>query len=589
MPSLSRLRTKARKPAVLSLMAIQREPTNVGSQFEVLVRHLYDRLLNNEVFGEDAAARLAELAYAIALPGVLVALFLFPAYHGLPPHPQERGYWSQACDHLFFVTYAFVIMGGAVIFQWEMLFPDALDISVMATLPIRLRRLLTGRIAAMTMFLGLVHVGTSGLGCLFLPAVADQRCGYFRQLLAQVVAVSMSGISIVGALITVQAVLVSLPGGTLADTMRAVVRILSLIALLTLLFLFPLTAHYLHPLLGASISPAAVRWFPPFWFLAIYECVMWSDRAPLIFHSLAPTGVLAAVAMMATAVATYPLGYQRRVRQILEGSMKQRDVKTRSSLQALLHRVVLRTPKTRATAHFVAQTLRRTERLQLYMAMYIGLGIALVLSGVLAPQLDGPNVKVVFSSAGLRMSVPVVAFWAVAGMKTVMLSPIGRRGSWIFRVIDGTPGNEVLRGGRVLTTCVAIAGTLLSIAALNALAPRNLIGIRMLVTQVLFGCTLPIILTEIFFADFRTVPFAGIERRSVHELPFTFVRYFVIFPAFVLTMAAAEDWTSLSVLNTSLGVIALGAASLMACSFRMWLIARLPPKEELTLIRFGAE
>jgi len=488
-----------------------------------------------------------------------------------------------------FLTYTFVIMGCAVIFQWEMLFPDALDISVMATLPIRLRRLLTGRIAAMAMFLALVHVGTSGLGCLFLPAVADQRCGYFRQLLAQVVAVSMSGVSIVGALITVQAVLVSLPHGTLAETMRAVVRILSLIALLTLLFLFPLTAHYLHPLLGTSISPAAVRWFPPFWFLAIYECVMWSDRAPSIFHSLAPTGVLATATMMAAAVATYPLGYQRRVRQILEGSMKQSAVKARSSLQVLLHRAVLRTPKARATAHFAAQTLRRTERLQLYMAMYIGLGIALVLSGVLALQLDGPNVKVVFSSDGLRMSVPVVAFWAVAGMKTVMLSPIGRRGSWIFRVIDGTPGNEVLRGGRVLTTCVAIAGTLLSIAVLNALAPRNLIGASMLVTQVLFGCTLPIILTEIFFADVRTVPFTGIERRSVHELPFTFVLYFVIFPAFVLTMAAAEGWTSVSVRNTSLGVMALGAAYLMAFSFRMWLGARLPPKEELTLIGFGAE
>jgi len=289
MPKLSWLWTRARKPVVLSLMAIQAEPTNAGSQFEVLVRHLYDRLLNNEVFGEDAAARLAELAYTIALPGVLVALFLFPAYHGLLPHPPERSYWSQACDHLFFVTYTFVIMGCAVIFQWEMLFPDALDISVMATLPIRLRRLLTGRIAAMAMFLALVHAGTSGLGCLFLPAVADQSCGYFRQLLAQVVAVSMSGISIVGALITVQAVLVSLPHGTLAETMRAVVRILSLIALLTLLFLFPLTAHYLHPLLGASTSPAAVRWFPPFWFLAIYECVMWSDHTPSIFHSLART------------------------------------------------------------------------------------------------------------------------------------------------------------------------------------------------------------------------------------------------------------------------------------------------------------
>jgi hypothetical protein len=80
------------KPPVESLLALRPEVEREQSQTEVLVGHLYDRLLNNEIFGEDAGARVAELAYAIALPGVLVALFLFPAYHGLPPHPQER--WS---------------------------------------------------------------------------------------------------------------------------------------------------------------------------------------------------------------------------------------------------------------------------------------------------------------------------------------------------------------------------------------------------------------------------------------------------------------------------------------------------------------
>jgi len=228
MPSAWWSRTGTSRPPVASLLALQPETERERSHFEVLVWHLYDRLLNNEVFGEDAAARVTELAYAIALPGVLVALFLFPAYHGLPPHPQERSFTSQACDHLFFVTYAFVVMGCAVIFQWEMLFPDALDASVLTTLPISLRRLLTARIAAVALFLMLVHAGTSGLGCLFLPAVADQRCGYFRQLLAQVTAVSMSGVCIVAALIALQAVL-RLPQGRWAEVTRGVVRSVSLL------------------------------------------------------------------------------------------------------------------------------------------------------------------------------------------------------------------------------------------------------------------------------------------------------------------------------------------------------------------------
>ena len=75
--------------AVLSVgvQACLHEPPRVQPQFEVLLRHLFDRLLNNEAFGEDAALRVTQLAYAIVLPGILVALFLFHAYHGIPPNP----------------------------------------------------------------------------------------------------------------------------------------------------------------------------------------------------------------------------------------------------------------------------------------------------------------------------------------------------------------------------------------------------------------------------------------------------------------------------------------------------------------------
>jgi hypothetical protein len=574
---------------VLSLLAIPMAPAPVRSQFEVMVRHLYDRLLNNEVFGEDAATRLAQIAYAIALPGVLIALFLFPAYHGLPPHPLERSFWSQACDHLFFVTYAFVIMGSAIIFQWEMLFPDPLDVSVMATLPIELPRLLAGRIAAMTIFLALVHLGTSGLGCLFLPAVADQRCGYVRQLFAHAMAVTMSGASIVAALIVLQAMLVCLPRGRVAEMMRSLARILSLTMLLTVLFLFPLTAHYLKPLLDSGAAPLAARCFPPFWFLGVYEWLMWGGRAPFLFHQLAGTGLLATAGLIALAAAIYPLGYVRRVRQLVEGGSLEKAGSRSGSLQAVMHRILLRSPQTRATAHFAAQTLRRLERLHLYLAMYAGVGVALVLSGVLALRTNGSAVALVFSVDGLRVALPIVVFWTVAGMKTALLSPLGRRGSWIFHVIGGSPDPAQLRGARLLTTCTATVATLLAVGALDAAAPHGALGPRLLATQLLFACSLPLILSQLFFAGVRTVPFTGADRISTRELPLAFVRYFVTFPAFALSIAAAEIWTEVSVAHLVGGALLLLASYLLASEFRVWRATMPPLQEELTLMGFSAE
>ena len=584
MPRERWLKRELSRPPVASLLALQPATEQERSHFEALVRHLYDRLLNNEVFGEDPAARVAELAYAIALPGVLVALFLFPAYHGLPPHPQERSFTSQACDHLFFVTYAFVVMGGTVIFQWEMLFPDTLDVSVLTTLPISLRRLLTARIAAVALFLTLVHAGTSGLGCLFLPAVADQRCGYFRQLLAQITAVSMSGVCIVAALIALQAVLLWLPRGRLAEVTRGVVRIGLLTGLITVLFLFPLTAHYLGHLVGGVAGTTTVRWVPTFWFLGVYDTIMWGDLAPSIFHKLARTGVLCTVAGVLIAAVTYPLGYRRRVQELVEGAPLTKHRAGSGWLQAILNGLVLPRPRMRATGYLAAQTLLRIERLHLYLAMYVGLGAALVLSSVLALRITGGHVAVVIQADGLRMAVPLLAFWAVAGLHTAMRSPVAKRGSWLFRAISGTPGQDELSGGRRLAVCVAWVGIVCTMVLIDACAPRGVPGVAEAGAQFLFACGLPLLLAEIFFADTRTAPFTGVAQRSVHALPLAFVRYFVLMPAFVFTMAAGGSWAASSGRKFVCTAFLLGAAYVSVRTFRVWLSSRPAPTDEPTFV-----
>ena len=75
----------------------------------------------------------------------MVALYLCPVYHpftGWPPgRPFDAGpppYWLQVNHHFFFVLYSFVAMGIVTVFEWDMFFPDLLDIFVLTTLPIRI-------------------------------------------------------------------------------------------------------------------------------------------------------------------------------------------------------------------------------------------------------------------------------------------------------------------------------------------------------------------------------------------------------------------------------------------------------------------
>ena len=123
------------KHPVLSL-GVQAESVTIErekSQFEILVRHLFYRFLHNELLtsDDDETKRVMQISCAIAVPGLLVALFLFPAYHAFPPYPVHRPFWAQAADHYFYVMYSFVVMGAATVFEWDLLFPDLVDVFVL--------------------------------------------------------------------------------------------------------------------------------------------------------------------------------------------------------------------------------------------------------------------------------------------------------------------------------------------------------------------------------------------------------------------------------------------------------------------------
>src|SRR6202051_2804236 len=165
------------------------EEAQEQSQFRLLIRHFLERFFNNDMVSADGEtrARLLQVVYAIALPGMVVALFLFPFYHA----PLERPFWSQVSDHYFYVLYSFVAVGAVSIFSWDLLFPDLLDLFVLSPLPIVGARLFRSRIVAAVLFLGLFLLGSSALGTIFYPLLSESP-GLARHLLAHVLAVLAS-------------------------------------------------------------------------------------------------------------------------------------------------------------------------------------------------------------------------------------------------------------------------------------------------------------------------------------------------------------------------------------------------------------
>src|SRR5271165_3250040 len=416
------------------------------TQFSHLVRHFLERFFNHETASAtgDGKTRLVQIACAAGLPGLMVAVYLWPLYHPVivyPPHPHlipgPPPYWAQANHHFFFVMYSFVAMGLVTVFEWDMFFPDLLDVFVLGTLPIPSRRQFLARVCAIAVLVAGFLVDANLLAILVLPLATDPP-QLMALLLCHASAVALSGLFSAGLVLAIQGTLLALLGEKLFRRTSLLLQGATVAAFLILLLLFPVLSGITPALLQSNASVA--RWFPPFWFLAVFQQHL--PDAPTLpeWPQLAHRGILATLLIWSVSVAAYPPAHTRRVRALVQGTSSRRR---RNWLLAPFHRVlhltILRAPLRRGVFHFISQTILRVPRYRIYLVLYFGVGFALVVASILRLDVRRGHLEGAYSADGIRVAIGIIAFWVVAGLRSAFASPGNQQGGWIFRGIHGNP------------------------------------------------------------------------------------------------------------------------------------------------------
>jgi hypothetical protein len=361
---------------------------------QVLVDHFFRRFFDNDTIEVDGDTQttVSRVLSMVAAPGLMVSFFIA----SLIAHPPL---WASIGIHYMFVLYTFVVVGGVTIFEWEMLFPDRMDFLILSPLPLKSRQLLTAKAVALAGFLGLFLVGCSVFPTLILPAGSHGM--YFRQLLAHGVSVTLAGIFVALFFLAVGGVMLCVLDASQFRVVSPLVQTLSVMALLELMVQFGRFSLLAKPLAGA-------RWVPSFWFLGVYEKVLYGDAAPafagvMTRYALEGTAVVAAIVLL-----SYPMAWARTRRMAVEGGTRKRKESSRW-LAELVHSVV-RLPGERAVFHFIGQTLRRNNRYQAYLAMYCGTGLALALAVAVNVRVKDGDVSPGLSDAGLHAVMPLLVF-----------------------------------------------------------------------------------------------------------------------------------------------------------------------------------
>jgi len=543
-------------PAVLSLnvqaaMGPAREPRR--SQFELLVRHFLERFFNHETASADGdgKTRLVQMAFAAGLPGLMVSVFLWPVYHpfkGWPPGSTRVGpppYWLQMNHHFFFVIYSFVVMGLVTVFEWDLFFPDLLDIQVMGTLPVRSRRVFMGRVAAIGVLIGGFLFDANFLAPIVLPMSTDPP-NLIRFVSGHVLAVAASGLFAAFSIVASQSVLLAALGERLFRKVSLLLQGTAVAGLVMLLLLFPVLSGVTPSLLQSGNR--LVMWFPPYWFLGIYQNMLGGPEAMAHFQALQRIGWTALAVVLATAVCAYPVAYMRRVKYLVEGAVTRRN-RSRTALpaNAIAHTFLVRKPIGRAVFHFINQTLLRLPRYRIYLVLYGGVGLSVLIATVLRLNVEHGQLHAEASVDGIRAGVGIIAFWVTVGLRTAFVSSGNQRGGWIFRFTHGRPADfkaaiQGLRAVKAWVLVCAIVLTLGVVAGLRVVAPTELMTLHATAAQLLVGAGLCVMLTDAVFAQVLIVPFTGESVSEKPNLAFTLLKFFTFFPLVTSGALLANYW-----------------------------------------------
>ena len=498
-----------------------------------LANVFFGRLFENDVFSSSVAASSSViwLVALVAIPGVMMSgmqMFAWAHLRQMPLDVQDRALMMSQVVHTEFVM---LVAGLVTMLVWSSLTPDRRDAQVLGPLPVLIREQALGRLYALLKFFGLFAVAVSvptAIVFTFVSTGAEHVLQVPQRIVAHIIAVTGAAGFVFFTLVNIQLVLAAVFG---PRAIKFVTLPLQLAALAGMIAALALSQTVAHAMVDRGLEAGAmVAWNPAAWFAGIYRWVMGDHRA--VFTVLAGRGVLAAFGMFAFAVAAYPLGYGRCLRNVIdsEGRRTGRLSRAWTSGAAWLLGPLLRTPLQRGLAAYMLATLGRSHAHRFVIGAYAGIGL------LLAFPLAGRIMQIPTTGA-MRygwFAIPLgLVFWLVCGVRVAIMVPIEPSANWIFKL------TEPVDKRRVLTTVVTVmaALTCVPIALLFGGVAALLGEVRLGASVFLIVIAAGLCLIELLTLTLKTVPFTCTYLPGQLKLRIFWPLYFFLWLQFVFTLS----------------------------------------------------
>ena len=509
--------------------------------FRLLIGHFFGRLFDNEIVSQqgDMRTNVVQAIGLVATPGIFVPFYMLPQrlrFH----HPFDHG-WVLLSDYYFFVVYSMIVMGFVMIFEWDALFPDRRDYLILTPLPLGGGVLFAGKTVALLLFLLLFLVDANFFCTLLGPLISGGE-GTPAPVIAKLVVVHLTAVASAGAFMAlsiaaVQGVLINVLTARGFRRVSPWVQMALMGVLIVVLFLTPLTCAAIRPLVTNN-SPV-LRYFPPFWFLALYLDLLPGQPAGPLFHQIAPLAWQGLAMAAAAFVLTYLAGYWRHSRRLMEGVEAGFGAPglLRRRFDAWVNRQLLPHPLERATFHFITNTILRGARHRLFLAAYAGIALAMALPSMLRIGARPGMPLVIWSAAGL-LSVPLtLSFFTVSGLRAAFNLPAELRANWIFQVCET---EERMVHIRAVRKWIVVMGIVPLFAVLTPIEV-TFRGWWLAFLHLSYALLLSLVLLNLLLVWFRKIPFTCSYFPGKTSMAVMLVLYLAGFSVYAWRMADLEQ------------------------------------------------
>jgi hypothetical protein len=483
-----------------------------ADQARTIARATLDGFLQSDLMpsGMQAPALIWAAAFLVGPALFFPAHYLakYPFIRRYFPSHLERAFWD---DRLLFLLMSAGAMGAVSVVLWDTLFPARRDAFVLTPLPVPLPVQMIGRLAGLMLLCTGFVVALNGVPSLTFPFVTSAGFAEMpRAMIGHFTSTALADAFVFFSLTSLQGVVILAFGRRAAGRLSPIAQTTAVVAvLLAILFITSICQITAEAILRDRLSDPGLAYNPAAWFLGLYEFIAGSPRP--VMASLAWRAVVAAAVPAALTVGVYAFGYRRLLRRAVETPSRSTRSWLGRAASSTVRLVFIRRPQEQAIAGFLVRAIARSGRHSLLMSIYVGVGLALVVTVMLtefvrlghAALLSPMGVFAGAESPPTSLLVmPLIISAALAcGVRILMTIPAEMNARWVFQTAALSIRQTDAAAHKALLL-IAVP-PVMTLALLSAGVPW---GLRIGATHAVYCGALTILLCEILLVRYRGIP-----------------------------------------------------------------------------------